>query len=101
MTNSKAMRDVWNERRRQIAFEGFTLEHDDVHTKKELAQAAACYAMGDTGVKLEFNNGKKQKVSFWPWNHTWWKPKSYRENLVRAGALIVAEIERLDRKASQ
>jgi hypothetical protein len=27
----------------------------------------------------------------------WWKPKLRRENLVRAGALIIAEIERLDR----
>lgn len=30
----------------------------------------------------------------------WWKPKDRRRNLVKAGALIVAEIERLDRLAS-
>jgi len=35
----------------------------------------------------------------WPWNMVWWKPKNYRRDLVKAAALLVAEIERLDRKA--
>lgn len=34
----------------------------------------------------------------WPWPSKWWKPKSQRRDLVRAGALILAEIERLDRQ---
>ncbi|MFO6370442.1 hypothetical protein ACLBWA_35920, partial [Pseudomonas aeruginosa] len=38
---------------------------------------------------------------FWPWDEEWWKPKSARENLVRAGALVLAEIERLDRSATE
>jgi hypothetical protein len=29
----------------------------------------------------------------------WWKPKDRRRDLVRAAALIIAEIERLDRDA--
>ena len=35
----------------------------------------------------------------WPhtWDASWWKPKDRRRDLVRAGALIIAEIERLDR----
>ena len=33
----------------------------------------------------------------WPWHRQWWKPKNARRDLVRAAALIVAEIERLDR----
>ena len=37
-------------------------------------------------------------VTLWPWAAEWWKPKDCRRNLVRAGALILAEIERLDRK---
>lgn len=36
----------------------------------------------------------------WAWHSRWWKPKDRRCNLVRAGALIVAEIERLDRAAA-
>lgn len=33
----------------------------------------------------------------WPWHIDWWKPSDPRRNLVKAGALILAEIERLDR----
>lgn len=33
----------------------------------------------------------------WPWDREWWKPKDRRRNLVRAAALLIAEIERLDR----
>ena len=32
------------------------------------------------------------------WSKDWWKPKDKRRDLIRAAALIVAEIERLDRK---
>lgn len=37
-----------------------------------------------------------------PWEDrlpAWWKPKDYRSNLVKSGALILAELERLDRAA--
>jgi len=30
------------------------------------------------------------------WAREWWKPKDRRRDLIRAAALIVAEIERLD-----
>jgi hypothetical protein len=33
----------------------------------------------------------------WPWSQDWWKPTNPRRDLVKAGALIAAEIERLDR----
>jgi hypothetical protein len=35
----------------------------------------------------------------WPWDLKWWKPTTPRRDLVKAAALIVAEIERLDRAA--
>jgi hypothetical protein len=35
--------------------------------------------------------------SFWPFERSAWKPKSPRSDMVKAAALIVAEIERLDR----
>lgn len=35
----------------------------------------------------------------WPWDAKWWKPKNTRRDLVRAGALIVAELERMDRES--
>lgn len=78
------------ERRRQVIVEGWTPEHDDEHKGGEMRVAAACYA-GDMRV---FDRASPPQ---WPWDETWWKPKGTRENLVRAGALIAAEIDRLDR----
>lgn len=34
-----------------------------------------------------------------PWDEKWWKPKNPRRDLVKAGALILAEIERIDRQS--
>ena len=34
---------------------------------------------------------------FWPWERDWWKPVDNRRDLVRAGALISAELDRMDR----
>lgn len=98
------------ERQRQIEKEGWTLEHDDEHTDGSLAAAAACYAypikiiLDVLSTTIEPSNPENDEYLAqipvgWPesWDCQWWKPKSYRENLVRAGALIAAEIDRLDR----
>lgn len=85
-----AIRDVIAERRRQVEAEGWTAEHDDCHGTGELAEAAACYA-------FYARYQPAGSPDLWPWDHQSWKPKNQRSNLVRAGALIVAEIERLDR----
>ncbi|AFQ48272.1 hypothetical protein [Burkholderia cepacia] len=39
--------------------------------------------------------------AWWPktWEPSWSKPTTPRRNLVKAGALILAELERLDRVA--
>lgn len=91
---SPAMLAVIAERRRQIDVEGFTLEHDDAHPPGELAKAGACYAMS----VLELDGGERLGLDrIWPWSWDWWKPQGIRRDLVRAGALILAEIERFDR----
>jgi hypothetical protein len=83
--------DVANERCRQEAVEGWTAEHDDEHRRGELAMAAACYTMfAEKGYRAE-------PPPWWPWHSRWWKPGTHRRNLVKAAALLVAEIERLDR----
>lgn len=104
-----ALRDIALERERQIGFEGWTTEHDDTHVRGELARAAACYAyfagVGDTVRDVERERSSSEHPQSvvtvvrrgWPWAWSWWKPKDRRHDLVRAGALIVAEIERLDR----
>lgn len=81
--------EVATERERQITREGFTVSHDDQHTVNELAHAGAAYAMADEPFPSE---------AVWPWDSAYWKPKDQRRNLIRAAALIVAAIERLDRE---
>lgn len=101
-----AARDVLAERRRQIEVEGWTPEHDDEHNRAELACAAACYALSGTPVDESlYIHGRWKDVRdlFWPktWGIGWWKPTNRRRDLVKAGALILAEIERLDRTAGK
>lgn len=88
---SVAARDVLAERRRQIEAEGWTPEHDDEHSNGEMARAALCYITAKERSHLPTVPLK------WPWSDAWWKPDGYRCNLIKAGALILAEIERLDR----
>lgn len=89
---------IAKERRRQIEQEGWTAEHDARHVNGELAQAASCYAFRSS---LYVGNGSKYRTagggapSQWPWRKKWWKPKTVLRDLVRAGALIAAEIDRL------
>jgi hypothetical protein len=86
--------DVLAERSRQISAEGWTPEHDDEHGDGELARAASVYANPHIWDIL----GESQVG--WPWDASWWRPSTPRQNLVKAGALILAEIERLDRAAA-
>lgn len=89
-----AILDVIAERQRQQSVEGWMPEHDDEHCNRELAMAAVCY-INETGT-VNRNGGKPWG---WPWDASWWKPNARRRNLVKAGALILAEIERIDRAA--
>jgi hypothetical protein len=92
------------ERQRQISAEGWTPEHDDAHTWPSLAVAAACYATPASLRDCHVRDGIPQEPRTWPWAGRFWKPTPddrVRE-LVKAGALIAAEIDRLVRaKGSQ
>lgn len=92
-----AVIDVLLERLRQVEKEGWTPEHDDQHANFEMADAAGCYAHSAAGWNTYAARDR------WPWSLEWWKPGVPRRDLVKAGALILAEIERLDRasKSSQ
>lgn len=102
-----AARDMLAERRRQVEAEGWTPKHDDEHDKGEMARAAACYALhagscfawrADAYQSAKPHEGNPAaQDSLWPWDMQWWKPKDPRRDLVRAGALFLAELERLDR----
>lgn len=81
--------EVARERRRQIAEKGYSSAKDDRHTDGELVEAAIwyleeAYDMLETGIS-------------WPWPN-WQTPgRTQKEAITKACALLVAEIERLDR----
>lgn len=92
----RALCDVVAERRRQIGVEGWTAEHDDKHARGEMARAAACYALSHQIRNYRSIGHTSYLMDLWPWGHEWWKPtpdNRIRE-LAKAGALILAEIER-------
>lgn len=83
-----ALDSVIHERVRQVQIEGWTPEHDDEHADGQLAAAAGCYALFGCDGAIP---------PYWPWANEWWKPADRRRNLVKACALGLSEIERLDR----
>lgn len=87
----QAWLDVQAERRRQITAEGWTPEHDDLYCAAELPRAAAAYIL---------NGANDEAPAIWPFSAKWWKPSTARRDMVKACALALAEIERLDRAAS-
>ncbi len=92
----QAWLDVQAERRRQITAEGWTPEHDDEHSHGQIARAAACYALAGSSAPNDGTAALLVSLA-WPWDQQWWKPTSARRDLVKACALALAEIERLDR----
>jgi len=109
------------ERRRQVTEEGWLPEHDDGHKQGELAVAAACYAMPELLYVYREVGRHRKFADPWPWpahydkrprvpsahpletlaehNRTFDPPSVRIRELVKAGALIAAEIDRLRRAA--
>ncbi len=103
---------IAEERERQINQEGYSPEHDDEHDGGELALAAAVYAApGIFYSKQEYANSIVFDVMSGPYNWTLQLPHNGNlqlpnrtlstskriDQLVKAGGLIIAEIERLQR----
>jgi hypothetical protein len=92
---------IMSERLRQVSEEGWTPEHDDEHDDWEMAKAAVVYVLGVA------HRGKERHTviperTFWPhqWDESWYKPSDDPiRDLEKAGALIAAEIDRLQRAA--
>ena len=127
MTAATGVEFIADERLRQITAEGWTPAHDDEHTAGQLLDAAEAYLthrvgpcpyckdtlvcddenwspgwpghrrlIGDGRLMCQQLHGEAPGI--WPWDHEFWKPSEDQiRNLVKAGALIAAEIDRLIR----
>jgi hypothetical protein len=90
---------IREERLRQIMEEGYRAAHDDSHKGFELGLAASSYLNAVVAPDEEGDeNGKSRPCWDWPWAKEDWKPSDDPiRNLVKSGALIAAEIDRLQR----
>lgn len=103
-TWSSAVRELLAERRRQVREEGYTLDRDNQYTEGQLAEAASSYAFWAEPCSQRpetLNDLRVKPPALWPWAPESWKPTNQRLMLIKAGALILAELERLDRKVVQ
>ena len=86
------------ERLRQMEAEGFSTKHDDAHVDGALLSAALCYAGVERLLAIGAPVSRSTPPFEWPWSDADWKPSDDAiRNLVKAGALIAAEIDRLQR----
>lgn len=87
------------ERERQIVAEYWTPQHDDQHRLAELTLAGFSYAsLAASQVRLGAGCVNERLPVYWPWDEAWWRPSEDPiRNLIKAGALIAAEIDRLQR----
>jgi hypothetical protein len=92
---------IAHERQRQIDEEGWTPQHDlREHRRYTLARAALCYLANYFGRVAFFRREHDKDITFydpWPFDRKWDKRSKHSPNrsLVIAGALIAAELDRL------
>ena len=95
--------EIGDERIRQILSEGYDRAHDDKHEHGELARHAAVLTTYASLPDLDRAHASIHGPNhygaqmLWPWGDYAFKLADRRRDLVKAAALIVAEIERLDR----
>jgi hypothetical protein len=73
---------IAQERANQFA-KGYDVGHDSHEDEGQLLRAAICYLTPG------------QAEHLWPWEKASWNPGDYVRNLAKAGALIAAELDRL------
>lgn len=95
--SERITREILQARLRQIQKHGFGPEHDGRYKAGELPLAAATYVMvaARPQMRVHYRN------TLWPWPDHWLRHESERDSLIKAAAIIIAEIERIDRKAAQ
>lgn len=99
---------IADERKRQIEEEGWTSKHDTQYEGGQLVGAAMCYASNSVNKRYDkevlraqlFFEKRETWSDAWPWDADWDKRETHDplRSLVIAGALISAEIDRLQRQ---
>lgn len=84
------IQEIEAERQRQIDVCGYTEEHDDQLFTEALMEAALAYESHALGEAV-YENGIPR---CWPFKPEAWKPSEPRRDLIKAGALAIAEQER-------
>lgn len=89
---------IAEERQRQIAIKGWTPEHDNEQNNSQLALAAAAYALPES-VVYPTSEWITDREEIYPFDYYSWRPSPDNRvrELAKAGALIAAEIDRLQR----
>ena len=89
---------IIKERERQWYEEKFNDDHDEIWTDNELVRAAYCYMLAAVAPSVleEGETLPTYAPELWPFDERWWKPtyEDPQRMLVKAGALIAAEIDR-------
>ncbi len=102
---------ILEERQRQVEQEGHTSTHDDKYNKGVLTMAAITYATAATSSPYLRNQFRtcaevNKPLRHWPWEMSYLKlgcdddHSSRIRELTKAGALIAAEIDKLQREAN-
>lgn len=99
MLETTGVRLIAEERSRQLAEEGYDARHDRSHSPGELASAGAAYALLEDFLARTAEHGV-HPITLWPWDDDSFKPVvgepgARIKNLIRAGALIAAAIDRM------
>jgi len=87
---------IAKERNRQINELGFDVANDDLYQFGELADAAICYAIRPEVRNNPVDDFFAVEKKLWPWDFSFWKPTPHDRirELVKAGALMAAQIDR-------
>jgi len=89
----QALRDIAAERGRHPS-----AYVDDKYLPGELAEAGAGLALCAYDLDKPLHQRPSKPPFGWPWSRSKWKARPTREALVRAAALIAAEIDAYDRR---
>lgn len=96
MLTAPGLRDVIAERLAQIEKHGFTLEHDLGHHPGDIAAGAGSYLSTAIGQLYGKAFDPKEIDPEWPWEREAWRPGDARANLIKAVAIALAVIDRID-----